>query len=100
MIVPYKFYLLWQGESVINHNKILDKMRDELCRFCGADLTNFSICPECRKAVRRICTKCTRKTEEHLHLSCLSGIDFLQAKNPSANTIQSDGVKLPIAEVA
>ncbi len=74
-------------------------MRDELCRFCGADLTNFSICPECRKPVRRICTKCTRKTEEHLHLSCLSGIDFLQTRNLSENDISSD-VKLPIVEVA
>jgi predicted amidophosphoribosyltransferase len=75
-------------------------MRDELCRFCGADLTNFSICPKCRKAVRRICTRCTRKTEEHLHLSCLSGIDFLQTRNPSATTLTSGDVRFPIAEIA
>ena len=75
-------------------------MRDELCRFCGADLTNFSICPECRKSIRRICTKCTRKTEEHLHLSCLSGIDFLQTRNSSEHTIVSDDVKIVIAETA
>lgn len=75
-------------------------MRDELCRFCGADLTNFSICPECRKPVRRICTKCTRKTEEHLHLSCLSGIDFLQTRNPSENHAVSDDARFRIAEIA
>jgi predicted amidophosphoribosyltransferase len=75
-------------------------MRDELCRFCGADLTNFSICPECRKPVRRICTKCTRKTEEHLHLSCLSGIDFLQTQNQYANNSVSDNARFRIAEIA
>jgi predicted amidophosphoribosyltransferase len=75
-------------------------MRDELCRFCGADLTNFSICPECRKPVRRICTKCTRKTEEHLHLSCLSGIDFLQTRNQYANNAVSDNARFRIAEIA
>lgn len=75
-------------------------MRDELCRFCGADLTNFSICPKCRKAVRRICTKCTRTTEEHLHLSCLFGIDFLQTRNPSANNLASGDVRFPIAKIA
>lgn len=74
-------------------------MRDELCRFCGADLTNFSICPECRKPVRRICTKCIRKTEEHLHLSCLSGIDFLQTRNPYTNKVGSDDTKFQIAEI-
>lgn len=75
-------------------------MRDELCRFCGADLTNFSICPECRKPVRRICTKCTRKTEEHLHLSCLSGIDFLQTRNQYAHNAVSDNARIRIAEIA
>lgn len=75
-------------------------MHDELCRFCGADLTNFSICPECRKPVRRICTKCTRKTEEHLHLSCLSGIDFLQTQNQYANNVVSDNARFRIAEIA
>lgn len=74
-------------------------MRDELCRFCGADLTNFSICPECRKPVRRICTKCIRKTEEHLHLSCLSGIDFLQTRNPYAKKVGSDDTRFQIAEI-
>lgn len=75
-------------------------MRDELCRFCGADLTNFSICPECRKPIRRICTKCTRKTEEHLHLSCLSGIDFLQTRNPYANNTVPNNARFRIAEIA
>ncbi len=78
----------------------MNKMRDELCRFCGADLTNFSICPKCRKSIRRICTKCTRKTEEHLHLSCLSGIDFMQTRNQSENDISSENVKLSFVEVA
>lgn len=75
-------------------------MRDELCRFCGADLTNFSICPECRKPIRRICTRCTRKTEEHLHLTCLSGIDFMQTQRLSENNLASGDVRFPIAEIA
>lgn len=74
-------------------------MRDEMCRFCGADLTTFSICPRCRKAIRRICTKCTRKTEEHLHLTCLPGVDFLQTRNSSVNDA-SDDAKLSIVEIA
>lgn len=75
-------------------------MRDELCRFCGADLKNFSICPACRKPVRRICTRCTRKTEEHLHLSCLSGIDFMQTQYMSENNLTSVDVRFSIAETA
>lgn len=75
-------------------------MRDEMCRFCGADLITFSICPQCRKTIRRICTKCTRKTEEHLHLSCLSGIDFSHTRNPSVNNVSLEDAKFTIAEIA
>ena len=74
-------------------------MRDELCRFCGAELTNFSICPGCRKSIRRICTRCTRKTEEHLHLSCFSGVDFMQTRISSVDIV-SDDVIIKIAETA
>jgi len=75
-------------------------MRDELCRFCGAVLTNFSICPQCRKPIRRICTKCTRKTEEHLHLSCLPEINFLQTRNLSVDNVSLDDAKFSIVETA
>gem|GEM_PF-1367800 len=46
-------------------------MHDELCRKCGGMLTNWSLCSECRKPIKRVCLECGLHTEERIHNVCL-----------------------------
>lgn len=53
-------------------------MHDEMCRKCGGTLTNWSLCSECRKPIKRICLKCGSQTEEIIHSLCFYHVEPLQ----------------------
>ena len=53
-------------------------MHDEMCRKCGGMLTNWSLCSECRKPIKRICLQCGSHTEELVHSMCFYHIESLQ----------------------
>ena len=55
-------------------------MHDELCRKCGGTLTNWSLCSECRKPIKRICVQCGLHTDEVIHSLCFYHIDTLQTE--------------------
>ena len=59
-------------------------MHDELCRKCGGMLTNWSLCSECRKPVKRICLQCGVYTEERIHNICFYPMDSLHGESFSA----------------
>ncbi len=55
-------------------------MPDELCRICGGTLANYSLCSECRKPIKRICTDCGGITDEWVHNYCFYQIEACQTR--------------------
>lgn len=71
-------------------------MHDELCRKCGGMLTNWSLCSECRKPIKRICLQCGIYTEERVHNVCFYHVDTLQAGPHTAFGTLTNGRKKDI----
>ena len=57
-------------------------MHDEMCRKCGGTLTNWSLCSECRKPIKRICLLCGSHTEEIIHNMCFYHIEPFHMDQP------------------
>jgi predicted amidophosphoribosyltransferase len=57
-------------------------MHYELCRKCGGELANWSLCSECRKPIKRICVKCGFHTDEIIHRRCFYHMESIQTQNP------------------
>lgn len=55
-------------------------MHDEMCRKCGGSLTNWSLCSECRKPIKRICLQCGSRTEEIIHSLCFYHLEAVQVE--------------------
>lgn len=55
-------------------------MHDEMCRKCGGMLTNWSLCSECRKPIKRVCSQCGSYTEEIIHNLCFYHVESLQVE--------------------
>jgi hypothetical protein len=47
-------------------------MPDELCRSCGGDLANHSICSDCRKSTQKKCRTCNHVTLLQTHQYCMN----------------------------
>jgi len=45
-------------------------MPDESCRKCSGNLTECTQCAVCKKAVSRICMRCSTRTLEEFHNYC------------------------------
>jgi predicted amidophosphoribosyltransferase len=58
-------------------------MHDELCRKCGGTLTNWSLCSECRKPVKRICVLCGWYTDEIIHSQCFYHLESIRMRTPN-----------------
>lgn len=59
-------------------------MHDEMCRKCGGMLTNWSLCSECRKPIKRICLQCGSYTEEIIHNLCFYHVEPIQIRDSTS----------------
>lgn len=57
-------------------------MHYELCRKCGGELANWSLCSECLRPVKRICIQCGFHTDEIIHSRCFYHVETFQTQNP------------------
>lgn len=74
-------------------------MHDELCRKCGGMLTNWSLCSECRKPVKRICIQCGSHTVEVIHNLCFYHIAPIQTETSlgfDLGGVENNGVILQV----
>lgn len=61
-------------------------MPDTLCRNCGTELEEQSMCSECKQAIQQICPKCNYATLEQIHSDCTLGFEIMMTARKYPHT--------------